>query len=97
MAIAERMNRLKNSRLARGCTKLEFLLRPMIPLDTASLFFTASMALALAPGAGNVFVLLTPSALYGRSAGFFVTLGLCTIFMVSTAAVSVGGAAVFAM
>ena len=66
----------------------------MLPLDVASLFFAASIALALAPGPDNIFV-LTQSALHGRTAGILVTLGLCTGVLVHTAAVALGVAAVF--
>ncbi len=54
----------------------------------------ASVALALAPGPDNIFV-LTQSALHGRKAGFLVTIGLCTGLLVHTAAVSLGVAAIF--
>ena len=66
----------------------------MIPFDTLSLFFASSVALALAPGPDNIFV-LTQSALHGRLSGFLVTLGLCTGLLVHTAAVSLGVAAIF--
>lgn len=66
----------------------------MIPIDTLTLFFAASVALALAPGPDNIFV-LTQSALHGRLSGFIVTLGLCTGLLVHTAAVSLGVAAIF--
>lgn len=66
----------------------------MPTLDTIAVFFVASVALALAPGPDNIFV-LTQSALNGRKSGFFVTLGLCTGLLVHTAAVSLGVAAVF--
>ena len=66
----------------------------MIPFDTLSLFFAASVALALAPGPDNIFV-LTQSALHGRLSGLLVTLGLCTGLLVHTAAVSLGVAAIF--
>ncbi|NKN32831.1 LysE family translocator [Marichromatium bheemlicum] len=67
----------------------------MLPLDTALLFFAAATALALAPGPDNIFV-LTQSALHGRLAGLFVTLGLCTGVLFHTAAVALGVAALFA-
>ncbi len=67
----------------------------MIPFETIAVFFTASVALALAPGPDNIFV-LTQSAIQGRAAGLFVTLGLCTGLLVHTAAVSLGVAALFA-
>lgn len=55
-------------------------------------FFAASLMLGLAPGPDNLFV-LTQSALQGRTAGLFVTAGLCTGLLVHTAAVAVGVAA----
>jgi len=67
----------------------------MIPLETIVMFFSASVALGLAPGPDNIFV-LTQSALHGRAADLFVTIGLCTGLLVHTAAVSLGVAAVFA-
>ena len=67
---------------------------PMISIETIILFFTASVALGLAPGPDNIFV-LTQSALYGRKAGILVTIGLCTGLLVHTAAVSLGVAAIF--
>ena len=66
----------------------------MIPIETIVLFFGASVALSLAPGPDNIFV-LTQSALYGRNAGVLVTTGLCTGLLVHTAAVSLGVAAIF--
>ena len=66
----------------------------MLPIETVVIFFAASIALALAPGPDNIFV-LTQSALHGRKAGLFVTLGLCTGLLIHTGAVSLGVAAVF--
>lgn len=66
----------------------------MISMDSATLFVAASVALSLAPGPDNIFV-LTQSALFGRKAGLMVTLGLCTGLLVHTAAVSLGVAAIF--
>lgn len=66
----------------------------MLPIETLSLFFVASVALALAPGPDNIFV-LTQSALHGSRAGLWVTLGLCTGLLVHTAAVAIGVAALF--
>jgi threonine/homoserine/homoserine lactone efflux protein len=66
----------------------------MIPIETLSIFFMASVMLALAPGPDNIFV-LTQSALYGRTSGLFVTLGLCTGLIVHTAAVAFGVAVIF--
>jgi threonine/homoserine/homoserine lactone efflux protein len=66
----------------------------MIPIETIVVFLAASVALALAPGPDNIFV-LTQSALNGRKAGLLVTIGLCTGLLVHTAAVSLGVAAIF--
>jgi len=66
-----------------------------IPVETLSVFVAATVALALAPGPDNIFV-LTQSALHGRKAGIFVTLGLCTGLIFHTAAVALGVAAIFA-
>lgn len=66
----------------------------MIPIETLLLFFLSAVALALAPGPDNIFV-LTQSALYGRKAGILVTLGLCTGLIAHTAAVTLGVAAIF--
>jgi threonine/homoserine/homoserine lactone efflux protein len=65
----------------------------MIPPETMSIFLIASVALALAPGPDNIFV-LTQSALFGRPAGLLVTLGLCTGLLMHTAAVTLGVAAI---
>lgn len=67
----------------------------MIPADTLIVFFLASVALALSPGPDNLFV-LTQSAMNGRTAGIFVTLGLCTGLVAHTAAVALGVAAIVA-
>lgn len=66
----------------------------MIAADVLVLFVTASVALALAPGPDNIFV-LTQSALYGRLAGIMVTLGLCLGVMVHTTLVALGVAVIF--
>ena len=66
----------------------------MIPIETTTVFLAATIALAIAPGPDNIFV-LTQSALYGRTAGVLVTLGLCTGVIVHTGAVALGVAAVF--
>jgi threonine/homoserine/homoserine lactone efflux protein len=58
-------------------------------------FFGLSLLLAFAPGPDNLFVLMQ-SAMYGRTAGMCVVLGLCTGLVVHTAAVAAGLAAVFA-
>jgi len=65
----------------------------MISLTTFLAFFAASLALALAPGPDNIFV-LTQSALYGRKAGWLITLGLCTGLLGHTTAVVIGVAAI---
>lgn len=64
----------------------------MIPFDALATFAVASILLDLAPGPDNIFV-LTQSALYGRRAGFMVTLGLCTGLVVHTSLVAFGVAA----
>lgn len=64
----------------------------MIPAADWLLFISASIALSLAPGPDNIFVLMQ-SALHGRRAGVLVTLGLCTGLLFHTAAVVLGVAA----
>ncbi|GAB4190418.1 MAG: LysE family translocator [Wenzhouxiangellaceae bacterium] len=66
----------------------------MLSLETLSLFFVTAALLGLSPGPDNLFV-LTQSALYGRRAGWLITLGLCTGLLVHTAAVAFGVAALF--
>lgn len=66
----------------------------MIPIETIAIYLAASIALALAPGPDNIFV-LTQSALHGRKAGILVTVGLCTGLLAHTAAVSLGVAVIF--
>lgn len=66
----------------------------MLPLDTLLAFTAASAALAVAPGPDNLFV-LTQSALHGRRAGVFITLGLCSGLIVHISAVALGVAAIF--
>ena len=66
----------------------------MIPIETVTLFLAAAVALGLAPGPDNIFV-LTQSALHGRIAGLFVTLGLCTGLILHTTAVALGVAVIF--
>lgn len=61
----------------------------MLSPETLTLFFAASVGLALSPGPDNVFV-LAQSALSGRRAGLMVTLGLCTGLLVHSAAVAFG-------
>src|SRR5690606_28859659 len=67
----------------------------MLTLQIALSFFGIAVLLALAPGPDNVFV-MTQAALWGRSAGLYVVLGLCTGLMGHTAAVAVGLAALLA-
>lgn len=66
----------------------------MLPIEVVLLFFTASIALALAPGPDNLFV-LTQSAVNGKRSGIIITLGLCTGLLVHIAAVALGVAALF--
>ncbi len=66
----------------------------MFDLNTIMMFVTASALLGFAPGPDNIFV-LTQSILYGRSAGFIITLGLCTGLLVHTTVVALGIAALF--
>ncbi|MGD8307652.1 MAG: LysE family translocator [Ignavibacteria bacterium] len=66
----------------------------MIDLNSFIMFSTASLLLGLAPGPDNIFV-LTQSVLYGRKAGFMVTLGLCTGLVVHTLVVTFGVSAIF--
>jgi len=63
-----------------------------VPLAEVGLFAAASLALALAPGPDNLFV-LTQGALYGWRIGVTVTLGLCTGLLAHTAGVAFGLAA----
>ncbi|MDH3355262.1 MAG: LysE family translocator, partial [Chromatiales bacterium] len=68
--------------------------RKMIPIESLTTFIIASILLALVPGPDNLFV-LAQSALYGRKAGIFITLGLCTGLVLHTSAVVLGVAALF--
>ena len=65
----------------------------MIPVDQLAIFFLASVALALAPGPDNIFV-LSQSALNGYRGGLAVTLGLCTGLIFHTTLVALGVAAI---
>lgn len=67
----------------------------MLPADTLLAFFGIAIMLALTPGPDNLFVLMQ-SALWGRSAGMCVVLGLCTGVLGHTAAVAAGLAAIVA-
>ncbi len=62
--------------------------------NTLIMFAAASILLAIAPGPDNLFV-LTQSMLFGRSAGFKITTGLCTGLIFHTTIVSLGVAAIF--
>ena len=66
----------------------------LIPTDVLLLFILASLALAVAPGPDNLFV-LSQSALYGSRSGLLVTLGLCTGLLLHIAAATPGVAAIF--
>ena len=66
----------------------------MIPIEIQLTFSLASVLLALAPGPDNIFV-LTQSALYGRSSGIVVMLGLCSGLIAHSCAVALGVAVIF--
>jgi len=66
----------------------------IIPVETLTIFFAASLALAIAPGPDNIFV-LTQSVVRGRAAGLLATAGICTGLLVHTTAVSLGIAVIF--
>jgi threonine/homoserine/homoserine lactone efflux protein len=66
-----------------------------LSIETLTIFTTASILLAMAPGPDNIFV-LAQSALHGRAAGFCVTLGLCTGLLFHISAVTLGVAGLFA-
>lgn len=61
----------------------------MLPPESIFPFVLASVALAVAPGPDNIFV-LTQSLQYGRLAGLVTTLGLCTGLLLHTLAVAFG-------
>ena len=67
----------------------------MLTPEIALSFFGIAVLLALSPGPDNLFV-LTQSMLWGRAAGLWVVLGLCTGVLGHTLAVSAGLAALFA-
>lgn len=67
----------------------------MLTPDIALSFFGVAVLLALSPGPDNLFVLMQ-SAMWGRSSGLYVVLGLCTGLVGHTVAVAVGLAALFA-
>jgi len=64
----------------------------MIDAAVVSVFFSASVLLALSPGPDNLFV-IAESARNGWRAGFLVTLGLCSGLVFHTLAVAFGLAA----
>lgn len=66
----------------------------MLTPEVALSFFGVAVLLALSPGPDNLFV-LTQSVLWGKAAGLWVVLGLCTGVLGHTLAVSAGLAAVF--
>ncbi|NLC36361.1 MAG: LysE family translocator [Alcaligenaceae bacterium] len=66
----------------------------MLPPEVALSFFGIAVLLSLSPGPDNLFVLMQ-SAMWGRSAGLWVVLGLCTGLIGHTLAVAVGLAAIF--
>lgn len=66
----------------------------MLNLETILTFLAAATLLSLAPGPDNIFV-LTQSAVHGKSAGIFTSMGLCTGLLVHTLAVALGVAALF--
>jgi len=65
----------------------------MLANQTVISFFAASLLLAVAPGPDNIFV-LAQSVIYGRTAGLWITLGLCSGLIVHTTAVAFGVAAI---
>jgi threonine/homoserine/homoserine lactone efflux protein len=65
----------------------------MIDHSVLLAFFTTSVILALSPGPDNLFV-MAQSAQNGRTAGWFVTLGLATGLVGHTVAVAFGLAAI---
>ncbi|MEO6985687.1 MAG: LysE family translocator [Paralcaligenes sp.] len=67
----------------------------MLTIDIALSFFGIALLLALAPGPDNLFVLMQ-SAMWGRTSGMLVVLGLCTGLIGHTVAVAIGLAALFA-
>lgn len=66
----------------------------MQPFDTLTVFFAASLLLALTPGPDNLFV-LAQAAQRGKAAGIVVTLGLSTGILFHTLAVAFGAAVLF--
>jgi threonine/homoserine/homoserine lactone efflux protein len=66
----------------------------LLSVDTIWLFTLASIALGVAPGPDNIFV-LAQSSQHGVKAGLLVTLGLCTGLIFHTALVVFGVALIF--
>ncbi|TCM71211.1 threonine/homoserine/homoserine lactone efflux protein [Rhizobium sp. BK068] len=66
----------------------------MLSLDVAISFAAAATVLCWVPGPDNIFVLIQ-SAIYGRTVGICVTLGLCAGLVFHTLAVALGVAAIF--
>lgn len=64
----------------------------MVVPESIGLFALTSLALALAPGPDNLFV-IAQSAMAGRRSGWAITLGLCTGLLVHTSLVVLGVAA----
>lgn len=64
-----------------------------LPFEVLLPFLAATIALALAPGPDNLFV-LTQSVQHGRAAGWSITLGLCSGLVLHTSAVALGLATV---
>ncbi len=63
-------------------------------LESLPLFLSASLALCIAPGPDNLFVLAQASQ-HGSRAGLLVTLGLCTGLIVHSLLVALGVAVIF--
>ena len=66
----------------------------VLDIETIVSFSVASIALCLAPGPDNLFV-LSQSATHGRSGGLWVVAGLCSGLLFHTSAVALGLAAIF--
>ena len=66
----------------------------MLDIETIVSFSVASIALCLAPGPDNLFV-LSQSAAHGRSGGLWVVAGLCSGLLFHTSTVALGLAAIY--
>lgn len=73
---------------------MDALLNTYIPWDVVLTFSALALALAVAPGPDNIFV-LTQSALYGRGAGFITALGMAAGLFAHITAVALGVAVIF--